>query len=75
MSEWQPIETADRTPGRRLLLTIDCGVGSMPRVIIGYSFEGDPDWYSDGFGNKTAAAYGYRVTHWRHLPPPAKGQP
>ena len=71
--DWQPIETAP-TPdigangfGKRLLLVVDCGDGTIPSVRIGY-WEG-ADWYLDCC-KRRATACGYRVTHWRPLPEP-----
>jgi len=70
---WQPIETATKPDigangfGKRLLLVVDCGDGTTPSVRKGY-WEGT-DWYLDCCIDR-ATACGYRVTHWRPLPPP-----
>lgn len=75
---WQPIETAPKPDigengfGKRLLLVVDCGDGTIQSVRIGY-WEGT-DWYLDCC-LCLATEYGYRVTHWRPLPaPPAIDQ-
>lgn len=75
---WQPIETAPKPDigangfGKRLLLVVDCGDGTVPSVRVGY-WEGT-DWYLDHCID-LATACGYRVTHWRPLPaPPAIDQ-
>src|SRR5690606_21435107 len=75
---WQPIETAPKPDicangfGKRLLLVVDCGDGTIPSVRRGY-WNGT-DWYLDcRIGLATAC--GYRVTHWRPIPaPPAIDQ-
>ena len=70
---WQPMETAPKPAmgangfGKRLLLVVDCGDGTIQSVRIGY-WEGT-DWYLDCCVG-LATDYGYRVTHWRPLPAP-----
>lgn len=75
---WQPIETAPKPDigadgfGKRLLLVVDCGDGTIPSVRRGY--WAGTDWYLDCCIG-LATACGYRVTHWRPLPaPPAIDQ-
>ena len=70
---WQPIETAPKPDigangfGKRLLLVVDCGDGTLPSVRRGY--WAGTDWYLDCCIG-LATACGYRVTHWRPLPAP-----
>lgn len=78
MSKWQPIETAPRIHGKRVLLCKDGGPGSLPSISIGYAFDSILGWCSDEcsdecYGFKTLEDYGYRATHWMPLPEPPEG--
>ena len=69
MSEWQPISTAPRLHGQRVLLLRDAGNG--PFHVIGYALDGIEGWNSSECrGFQTLEELGYTVTHWMELPPP-----
>jgi hypothetical protein len=67
MSEWQPIETAPKIDGDRLLVVKDCGHGTLPSQSIAYWISGE--WHIDS-AHRTLDALGYRATHWMPLPKP-----
>lgn len=69
--KWQPIETAPRNHGERILLWRDCGQGTLGCHVIGFALDFDSSWHSNECGGlRSLEDYGYRVTHWMPLPPP-----
>ena len=68
---WQPIETAPRKHGERILLWRDCWPNTLGSYVIGFAIDGDSDWHSNECkGLRSLESYGYRVTHWQPLPSP-----
>lgn len=67
VSEWQPIETAPKELGKRILGLKDCGEGTLTSISIVFWLN-DGEWYLYDHASGTAEGFGYRVTHWMPLP-------
>ena len=67
VSEWQPIETAPKELGKRILGLKDCGEGTLTSISIVFRLS-DGEWYINEYASRTAEGLGYRVTHWMPLP-------
>ena len=65
--EWQPIETAPKELGKRILGLKDCGEGTLTSISIVFWLN-DGEWYINDCAPRTAEGFGYRVTHWMPLP-------
>ena len=72
--EWQPIETAPKELGKRILGLKDCGEGTLTSISIVFWLN-DGEWHIRDCAARTAEGLGYRVTHWMPLPaePEVKG--
>lgn len=64
--QWQPIETAPKLAGGRVLILKDCGPGTLSSMSIAFWLDDDRWHLTESTG--TAESYGYRVTHWMPLP-------
>lgn len=64
--QWQPIETAPKLAGGRVLILKDCGPGTLSSMSIAFWLD-DDRWHLTE-STRTAESYGYRVTHWMPLP-------
>ena len=67
VSEWQPIETAPKELGKRILGLKDCGEGTLTSISIVFWLN-DGEWHINDCAPRTAEGFGYRVTHWMPLP-------
>ena len=65
--KWQPIETAPKELGKRILGLKDCGEGTLTSISIVFWLN-DGEWHLDDCATRTAKELGYRVTHWMPLP-------
>ena len=65
--EWQPIETAPKELGKRILGLKDCGEGTLTSISIVFWLN-DGEWHINDCAPRTAEGFGYRVTHWMPLP-------
>ena len=66
-AQWQPIETAPKELGKRILGLKDCGEGTLTSISIVFWLN-DGKWYLNDRASRTAEGLGYRVTHWMPLP-------
>ena len=66
-AQWQPIETAPKELGKRILGLKDCGEGTLTSISIVFRLS-DGEWYINEYASRTAEGLGYRVTHWMPLP-------
>ena len=66
-AQWQPIETAPKELGKRILGLKDCGEGTLTSISIVFWLN-DGEWYLNDRASGTAEGFGYRVTHWMPLP-------
>lgn len=64
---WMPVESCPGGNGVRYLFIRDCGQGTLPAVEMGYMLDADTEIYMDST-HEPFSKYGYRVTHWTHLP-------
>lgn len=64
---WMPVESCPGGNGVRYLFVRDCGQGTLPAVEMGYMLDAGTEVYMDST-NEPFTKYGYRVTHWTHLP-------
>ena len=72
-AQWQPIETAPRELGKRILCLKDCGEGTLTSISIVFWLN-DGEWHLDDCASRTAEGFGYRVTHWMPLPAEPEGK-
>ena len=66
-AQWQPIETAPKELGKRILGLKDCGEGTLTSISIVFWLN-DGEWHINDCAPRTAEGFGYRVTHWMPLP-------
>ena len=66
-AQWQPIETAPKELGKRILGLKDCGEGTLTSISIMFWLN-DGGWHLNDCATRTAEGFGYRVTHWMPLP-------
>ena len=66
-AQWQPIETAPKELGKRILGLKDCGEGTLTSISIVFWLN-DGEWHLGDRALGTAEGLGYRVTHWMPLP-------
>ena len=66
-AQWQPIETAPRELGKRIIGLKDCGEGTLTSISIVFWLN-DGEWHLGDRALGTAEGLGYRVTHWMPLP-------
>ena len=66
-AQWQPIETAPKELGKRILGLKDCGEGTLTSISIMFWLN-DGEWHLNDCATRTAEGFGYRVTHWMPLP-------
>ena len=71
--EWQPIDTAPKELGKRILGLKDCGEGTLTSISIVFWLN-DGEWHLDDCASRTAKGLGYRVTHWMPLPAAPEGK-
>lgn len=64
---WMPVESCPGGNGVRYLFVRDCGQGTLSAVEMGYMLDADTEVYMDST-HEPFTKYGYRVTHWTHLP-------
>ena len=66
-AQWQPIETAPKELGKRILGLKDCGGGTLTSISVVFWLN-DGEWHLNDCATRTAEGFGYRVTHWMPLP-------